>query len=177
MEPKHGSVGDLVHKNLYKSDQSSARPLLHQTLQALDYLAYRCIIHRNVKPENILYTCSPPGYEYQLADFGLSNAVTDAQSQVGSTPYMAPELDTTGEQTPKMDVGSLFVTLAYAMDVDQFQSKRLTTTSLRIMAVQEALSVDTLHQLREMAVVNPTKRASAADMLDKLFGGKGRTHS
>lgn len=144
-------------------------------LQALDYLAYKQIIHRDVKSENILYTYSSTRYEYQLTDFGLSHMITDAQSKVGSMIYMAPELDTREEQTPKMDVWSLFITLAYAMDLDGFRTKSLLTTPLRILAAEEALSVKPFDQLKEMAVVDPSQRASAADMLDRLYAGNGRT--
>jgi hypothetical protein len=31
------------------------------------------------------------------------------------------------------------------------------------------------HRLREMAAVDPIQRATAGDMLDKLYGGEGRT--
>lgn len=175
MELKHGNVNNLIRNELYKNNPIAAEPLLHQMLQALDYLAYKQIIHRDVKSENILYTYSSTRYEYQLTDFGLSHMITDAQSKVGSMIYMAPELDTREEQTPKMDVWSLFITLAYAMDLDGFRTKSLLTTPLRILAAEEALSVKPFDQLKEMAVVDPSQRASAADMLDRLYAGNGRT--
>ncbi|KAL2410454.1 hypothetical protein ABEF95_001087 [Exophiala dermatitidis] len=48
--------------------------LYHDMLQVLDYLASRHLLHRDVKPENILYTSLGDGtYLFQLADFGLAN--------------------------------------------------------------------------------------------------------
>ncbi|KAM3501324.1 hypothetical protein MY11210_009389 [Beauveria gryllotalpidicola] len=178
MELKPGSVEDLIRDDFFTREPTLASPLLHQMLQALDYLAGEGIIHRDVKPENILYMPLPAGsYVYQLADFGLANIVADAQTFAGSRIYMAPELDYNPEapQTPKMDVWSLFVTLAYALNAGGFREKPLHSPSLRIKAVEEAANTQIFQPIRDMAKADHNLRATAADMLDKLFAGEGRT--
>jgi len=99
-------------------------------LKALDYLACNWYIHRDVKPENILYT-SIPGrdYVFQLADFGLCNVIGKATTFTGTLKYMAPEVlqNKLTQQTPKVDVWSLFVTLAWVLDVGGYQRKVCTT--------------------------------------------------
>ncbi|KAH7175620.1 calcium/calmodulin-dependent protein kinase [Dactylonectria macrodidyma] len=178
MDVKSGNVLHLIRAGHFTKEPSSVKPFLHQMLQALDYLVSKSIIHRDVKPENILYTSLQEGaYLYQLADFGLANIVGDAQSRVGTGPYMAPELEHSSSlpQTPKMDVWSLFVTLAYAVNGAGFQKKPLHTTALLIQAVQDAANDVVLKPFRDMAIVNPSQRATAGDMLDKIFAGKGRT--
>lgn len=151
MALKEGSVGDLICADLFMRHPESADPLLHQMLQALDYLAHNSIVHRDVKPPNILYTSLPAGgYTFQLADFGLCNIITDARTYAGSSLFMAPEvLNNPGvQQTSKVDVWSLFVTLAYAMDVGGYRKKPFHTNELKIRAVQEAANEQILRPFK-----------------------------
>jgi len=120
---KEGSAEDLMKKGLFTRSEPAVRSLFEQMLRALDYLACKGIIHRDVKPANILYTRLPEGrFLFQLADFGICNILGNSRSSVGSRPFIAPEiLSQQGtEQTPKADVWSLFVTLAYARDVNGY---------------------------------------------------------
>ncbi|RSL71939.1 hypothetical protein CEP54_001063 [Fusarium duplospermum] len=182
MPVKTGSVQYLIEEEeLFTKEPASVDPLLHQMLQALDCLDSRGIIHRDVKPENILYTPLPDGkYLYQLADFGLANTVDRAQTWAGTERYMAPELylGTCLSQTTKMDIWSLYVTLAYAMNAYGFQEKSSGKPYWRILEiVKEVAKGDMLRELRDMAIEEPDDRATAGDMLEKLFGGEGRTTS
>jgi len=177
MELKDGNIKVLVHSNHFRDNAPSATRLVHDMLKALDYLAFKGLVHRDVKPENILYSCLPVGgHTFQLADFGLCNLISDAQTFAGSIKYMAPELfSDQASQTAKVDVWSLFFTLAEVMNVDGFRRKRLNTTASRIKAVEEAARHPDFYPLRDMAIVDPSLRASAGEMLDKLFSGDGRS--
>lgn len=78
-------VPPAIHKRL-------CAHVLEQMLSALDYLGNENLIHRDIKPENILYT--PLGdslYHFQLADFGLAQHRSLANSFCGSLYYQAPE--------------------------------------------------------------------------------------
>jgi len=178
LELKDGNINALIHSNHFKDEPRSATRLLHDMLKALDYLAFKGIVHRDVKPANILLTCLPTGgYTFSLTDFGLCNLISDAQTFAGSLRYIAPEVFSnpgTG-QTSKVDVWSLFVTLAEARDVDGFRRKRFNTSELRIRAVEEATRNPEFYPLRDMVIVDPSRRASAGEMLDMLFNGEGRS--
>ncbi|KAJ6143033.1 hypothetical protein N7471_002486 [Penicillium samsonianum] len=105
---KDGTLESLVLKGEFPSINSLAKSAFHQMLQALDCLAVNGIVHRDVKPENILYTALPDArYRFYLGDFGLCNRTVIAQSFVGSPLYTAPEVYRHGFQTPKMDIWSL----------------------------------------------------------------------
>jgi serine/threonine protein kinase len=100
---KEGTLESLVESG---ADASAvANSVFPQMLKALDRIAWESIVHRDVKPENILYISHPDGqYQFQLGDFGLCNRIIDAETQYGSPIYMAPEMFQEGAQTHKVDV-------------------------------------------------------------------------
>ncbi len=75
------------------------------------------IVHRDVKPENILIV---KGGIAKIADFGLSRAsdvvsVTQTGAVVGTPAYMAPETCQRGEMTSRSDIYSLGCTLYHVL--------------------------------------------------------------
>lgn len=132
------------------------------------------IVHRDVKPENILYTYSPSGEPvFKLGDFGLCNQIDVAQSAAGTPIYMAPEISSGAQgQTPKADVWSLFVVLVWMYDFKGFRraayAGRLAGPALLRLVGEAAAPGQHLAQLGEMARPDPEKRASAAQMMLKL---------
>jgi serine/threonine protein kinase len=175
---KEGTLESLVDGGAGLST-SIANLVFLQMLQALDCLAWNGIVHRDVKPENILYVSQPGGqYQFQLGDFGLCNRVVDATTFAGSRLYMAPEMFQKGDQTSKLDVWSLFVTMLWTLDVGEFRQRWHQFTSVedaQDAVLLAASKVDTVSKIREMAIVNPEKRASAAQMLVKCYNGGGLT--
>ena len=154
--------------------------VLYQMLQALDCLANLKIAHRDVKPENILYVSLPNGqFKFQLGDFGLCTRSLHAGPFAGSILYMAPEAFCGGFQTSKTDIWSLFVTMLWTADAGQFRQhcSGFKTAHDAQEAVLHAAAATAsrlpFSRIREMALVDPEARASAAQILVRNYGGEG----
>jgi serine/threonine-protein kinase len=91
-----------------------------QACAGLDYAHRRGIIHRDVKPGNLMIVGGPVGggadLAVKLTDFGIARAVeqtriTQVGSVVGTAAYLAPEQVRGEEATPATDVYALGVVL------------------------------------------------------------------
>jgi eukaryotic-like serine/threonine-protein kinase len=90
-----------------------------QACAGLDYAHRRGIIHRDVKPGNLMVFGGPVGggeMTVKLTDFGIARAIeqtriTQVGSVVGTAAYLAPEQVRGEEATPATDVYALGVVL------------------------------------------------------------------
>jgi serine/threonine protein kinase len=103
--------GETLHDMLKRRplDPQRAVDIIRQIAAALDAAHAQGLIHRDVKPQNIIVT--PDDFAY-LVDFGIAETkgdthLTMAGYQVGSFDYMAPERFGDEEATPAVDVYSL----------------------------------------------------------------------
>lgn len=86
-------------RNLISGDHrlclSQSLKLIADILAGLEHAHDRSIVHCDIKPENILLTLQPKGWEARISDFGiarLSQEISNHQSNnTGSPAYMAPE--------------------------------------------------------------------------------------
>lgn len=90
-------------------EPTRAVSIVGQIASALDAAHAERIIHRDVKPANILLT---PDDFACLVDFGLANAATDAKltsagTTIGTFAYMAPERFTDEEADHRSDIYAL----------------------------------------------------------------------
>ncbi|KAJ3669455.1 hypothetical protein LUZ60_011405 [Juncus effusus] len=89
-----GSMSDAMKKAGSRrcSSEKHAAALMKELISTLKYLHEMGVAHRDIKPNNILFTKSG---QMKLADFGLAARVGEGRSLsgcVGTPYYMAPEI-------------------------------------------------------------------------------------
>ena len=106
------TVKDLINQNGHL-DWKNAVPIVIQIGLALDYAHQNGIVHRDIKPQNILISRDRVA---KITDFGIARAastttITMTGVQMGSVHYFSPEQARGGNVGPQSDVYSLGVTL------------------------------------------------------------------
>lgn len=106
------TVKELISQNGHL-DWKVAVPIVIQVGLALDYAHQNGIVHRDIKPQNILISRDKIA---KITDFGIARAassttITMAGGAMGSVHYFSPEQARGGNVGPASDVYSLGVTL------------------------------------------------------------------
>ncbi|MET1071873.1 MAG: serine/threonine-protein kinase, partial [Umezawaea sp.] len=110
--------------------------MAQQLLSALEAAHAAGIVHRDVKPGNIMVR---PDGRVKLTDFGIAQAVDDPRlttsgSLIGSPAYMAPERIHGHEASPASDLWALGATLCYAIEgVSPYERSSTASTLNAIM--------------------------------------------
>jgi serine/threonine-protein kinase len=119
MEYVEGRSGAQILQRTGPVEPPIAAEIGIQACAGLDYAHRRGIIHRDVKPGNLMIVGGPVGggeMIVKLTDFGIARAIeqtriTQVGSVVGTAAYLAPEQVRGEEATPATDVYALGVVL------------------------------------------------------------------
>ncbi|THC93864.1 hypothetical protein EYZ11_006646 [Aspergillus tanneri] len=110
------TAGDLFSYIQYKGGKLGdieAAVIVRQVLMALEYLHDRDVVHRDLKPDNILMTSLADGCRVVLTDFGCARMVQPSTGRmstvIGTFDYSAPEVLKSSKQgyTKAVDLWSL----------------------------------------------------------------------
>lgn len=179
---------DVILARKYFSEDD-AKPIFQQIVKALFYLHSLNIIHRDVKPENVLISQSPDPATgmvvAKLLDFGLSKnagAGSAAKTFVGTPCYVAPEVEYTskglgGTYGFPADCWSLGA-LLYVMLVARFPEFEQNNVGKIVLKLPPVLwnnvSGEAKDLIRSLMNTNPSERATMGSVLLHPWLGKYR---
>jgi serine/threonine-protein kinase len=111
-----GSLRQYLARHGGRLPEDEAVAIMAQIFDGLDHADAEGVVHRDVKPENILMGDSTSSPEAKLTDFGISgladgSTVTRLTGMVGTPTYMAPDLSSSAPATAAVDVYAAGVVL------------------------------------------------------------------
>lgn len=163
MEHVHGRSGAEILRERGMLPAAEAVDLISQSCRGLDHAHRMGVIHRDVKPGNLLR--STDGI-VKLADFGIAKAVSEESSitQIGSVlgtaAYIAPEQARGQVATAQSDIYSLGV-VAYQLLAGRLPYEAQTLTELALKQQREAPPL--------LDAVNPDVDADLAAVIDRAL--------
>ena len=160
-------------------------PILKAVLTALAYAHEQGIIHRDIKPGNIMLT---PQGQVKVADFGLAFAhedvrLTQGESMLGTALYMSPEMIQGKAIDPRTDLYSLGVVFYEVLtgespfageQVVQIISKVIHTNPIPLYVRRPDIPHTLESVIMRLMMKEPDQRyASAQEVLNMLAGESG----
>jgi serine/threonine-protein kinase len=136
-----------ILKELGRLEPAEAVDILRQACRGLDYAHRKGVVHRDVKPGNLLRASD--GGQVKLADFGIAKAaehsdITKVGSVLGTAAYLSPEQARGEPAGPQSDLYALGV-VAYQLLAGRLPYEAGSLTDLARQ--QDAAAPVALHEL------------------------------
>ncbi|KAL7548207.1 hypothetical protein ACHAWF_011502 [Thalassiosira exigua] len=176
-----GELFDYVVQKGTLTEEEASR-IVRKVTAALVYMHSRNVIHRDMKPENLLLAHKPRSshdVEVKIIDFGLSKILTEGPatgSFLGTRGYLAPEMIQRRNYTKSVDAWALgvviFVLLCGCLPFDDDcqtipNSPDLRSKfTLRFPRWAKDLSPSARDLLGKLLDVNPCRRLTAEQAMD-----------
>jgi serine/threonine protein kinase len=171
--------GENLHQRIQRRKLTSHETALvgYDIAEGLNYLGDRGVVHRDVKPGNILlvtYGTSDTRLRSKLIDFGI--AKRDGQKETmtpgqttGTAPYLSPEQASGEPITPASDVYSLGLVLLECLTGERaFPGESIPAAVARLMhdpVIPETLPEEWRTVLAAMTARLPSERPSLREVV------------
>ena len=162
-------------------DADRVRSIGAQVADALAYAHGRNVVHRDVKPGNVLLGA---GERVKLADFGIARLIGDTVRHtqtghaIGTAAYLSPEQVRGEDVTTATDLYALGLVLLEALTGERAYPGSPTESALARLSrppeVPDGVPHDLADLLTAMTALEPSERPTAADVAERLRN-PGRT--
>ncbi len=179
----HGSLDDLMAQKTRVPEVQVLRAGI-QVARGLQAAHEKGLIHRDVKPANILFADEQTA---KIGDFGLAGAAeqtAEGRKEIWGTPYyVAPERLNNEPEDLRSDIYSLGATLFHAIaGKPPMEGETTSASELRelkshppdLCEVAPDVSAETAHAINRMIAPNPEDRFSTyQELIDELVAAYG----
>ena len=171
-----GELFYQIQKQAHFSERDAAA-IVKQVASALFHLHAADIVHRDVKPENLLYSNTGANALLKISDFGLSHITGQKDPMVGlfgTMDYIAPEVLRERHFVKAGDMWSLGVILYILLSgtapfrgnsVKEKYTRILTNTYALTGGLWDAVSESAKDLVRKLMHNDPGQRLTAAEVL------------
>lgn len=173
------TLTELMARRTFTEDEVASIAL--QTLGALEAAHAAGIVHRDVKPSNIMVA---PDGTVKLTDFGIARAMDDpgltaTGGIMGSPGYMAPELFAGQRPSPASDLWALGATMFHAVEGHSPFQRDTTAATMHAIMYDEPVMRRARGPLANVIMgllqQNPALRLTAAQTRAQLGSPSERT--
>ena len=113
-----GNLYNYMKEHQLIIKESMAKRLIKSVTSALHYLHKYGVIHRDIKPDNVVFESTSEDCDVKLVDFGLAKILEPnemATEPVGTLCYAAPEILLGNKYNSSVDLWSLGVLLYWIL--------------------------------------------------------------
>src|SRR5204863_5083967 len=184
--------GETLQERVQRDGPLSAKLVIEiaiQTVRALTAAAAQGLIHRDLKPGNIMLTrgdADTAEVAVKVIDFGLAKAIADAGSEmdlthgefVGTPNFASPEQFGSGPIDARSDIYSLGATLWFALTglaphpgstIEEIRDRQTREDPPVEQLAARKVPGPVIKLLRRLLAVDPAQRpASARGLMEKL---------
>jgi serine/threonine-protein kinase len=188
MEHIHGQSGAEILRDRGVLSVADALNMVSQCCRGLDYAHRNGVVHRDVKPGNLLRT--DDGGVVKLADFGIAKAaaeessITQVGAVLGTAAYLAPEQAAGEKAGPRSDLYALgVVTYQFLSGRLPYEAQSLTELALKqqretpppLNQINPEVPVELAGAVDRALALDPRARFQSADLMREALvdGARG----
>ncbi|KAK3037449.1 hypothetical protein RJ639_031943 [Escallonia herrerae] len=178
---KGGDLSMFIQKRQGRIPESTAKHFMYQLAAGLKILRDHHLIHRDLKPQNLLLSTNDDNSVLKIADFGFARSLQPrglAETLCGSPLYMAPEIMQLQKYDAKADlwsVGAILFQLVTGRTPftgsNQIQLFQNILKSIELQFPSEAkdLSSECIDLCRKLLRRNPVERLTFEEFFNHPF--------
>eukprot|EP00181_Compsopogon_caeruleus_P003533 CAMPEP_0184681878 /NCGR_PEP_ID=MMETSP0312-20130426/4876_1 /TAXON_ID=31354 /ORGANISM="Compsopogon coeruleus, Strain SAG 36.94" /LENGTH=318 /DNA_ID=CAMNT_0027133007 /DNA_START=161 /DNA_END=1117 /DNA_ORIENTATION=- len=165
-----GDIAKYMKREKHFSEKD-AKVILVQVLKGLAHLHDHGVVHRDIKPGNILFSTNG---DVKIADFGLSAIIKEGETTTtgmyGTPYYAAPEVFRNEHYTTVADMWSLGVMVYFMLSGSQaFEAENSRAVKARVLqgtfdmesGLWSSISAEAKSFISRLIEMDPKKRATA----------------